>query len=125
MNSNNVAGIFTKILKTAVVRDWDHHEISKLVCCLHESLNHNRRVNPHDFLAILQNTGAFSAPVLVGLLEEEMIPSHITFSWILKLEYNAMMEVLRNCFDEDTYTVLSKYEEDIMVYLCIMHVYYI
>lgn len=127
--NNNLVSTFTNILKTAVVLQLDEHDISRLICCLLKSTTKSTRLSSNDIHKILNDSNNVKAPVLTALLKGNIVSSHVTLQWILQLDYNNMMQMLNKCFEEDTYTVLGKYSNSILVctfiYDIIFHCYII
>jgi hypothetical protein len=112
MDIESAIFLFINILKTSVANDWEECEISKLVCCLFQSTNILSSKHIHG---ILKKSNTLSAPVLTAILESKIVDSSITLSWVLELGFNDMMAMLKNCAEEDTYTVLPEFKNNILV----------
>jgi hypothetical protein len=116
MDSNYLAAIFTDILKTSIANDWDEHEVSLLVYCLFTS-NKQAPLKSKQMRTVLKSSKSFNAPVLSLLIEKKVISSNIIFRWVLELNFDKMIEILEKCFDEDAFTVLPEYSNNILVYI--------
>lgn len=114
MDKSTVVVLFTDILKNAVRLNWEEAEISKLVLCLFQSVN-KLRLSVSDMHQIIKKSKTICPEVLNILLEEEIVTSTKILPWILELSFDKVIEMLTKCFDEDTFTVLPEYENNILV----------
>lgn len=113
VDNSMIKKLFTNILKTAHLEEWEEHDIARLVCCLLKSAD----ISSNDIHSILNNSKSFIAPVLTAILESNITKSNIVLEWVLELQFNEMISILTKCGEEETFTVLPQYENNILVLL--------
>lgn len=114
MDRKSSVAMFTNILKTAVVNGWEDAEIAKMLICLLQS-SKKYILDVNEIHEILKRSKTICPDVLNILLEESIIDAHNTLPWILQLPFINVVEMLTKCFEEETYTVLAEYENNILV----------
>lgn len=114
MDSHSLAVSFTDILKTCIKDDWDEYEVSRLVCCMLRS-NNKVSLSSNQIRNILKNSKSFNGVVFSLLIKQKLISSKVIFEWVLELDYLTMVETLQKCFDEEAFTVLPEYNNNILV----------
>lgn len=124
MERKNTVVMFTNILQAAVANGWEDAEIAKLLLCLLQSTQ-KYILDGNEIHEIIKRSKTICPEVLNILLEESILDAHDTLPWILQLPFSDVVEMLSKCFEEETFTVLAEYENNILVLLYIYSILFI